>query len=83
MQFASYDTISISLDNLIRLGLIEIPYGTSYTNKDNYEPVRNTTNYIKIKKELESIDKGTVSENKKLIKPTALAKSFYSICVKE
>lgn len=83
MQFTSYDTILVSIDNLIRLGLIEIPYDRSYTNDENYEHVRKTTDYIGIKKELEALNRGTVSENKKFIKKTALANSFYSICVKE
>ena len=83
MESASYDIISVSLDNLVRLGLIEIPYGISYTDDNNYEQIRKTTSYIKIKAELEALNKGSVTESKKTIKKTALAYSFYKICVKD
>lgn len=83
MTFTSYNNISVSLDNLTRLGLIEIPYGQHYTKDDNYNCVRKTVEYINTKAELESINKGTVSEEKKFIKPTALSSSFYNICIKD
>lgn len=81
MSFASFDNICISLDNLTRLGLIEIPSDQSYTNDNNYENIRKTTDYISIKLELEKMNKGEVKEKKKYIKKTDLAKAFYDICI--
>lgn len=77
----TYKNISIALDNLERLGLIEIPYGEYYSEDSNYMQVRKTLNYKLLKNNLESLNKGKLSENKKYIKKTSLAKSFYTICI--
>jgi hypothetical protein len=76
-------TITIALNNLLRLGLIEIPYGTNYNLDSNYDIVRITEYYKNSKKSLESLDLGVVTEGKKYIKKTALASSFYKICITE
>lgn len=83
MTFASYDSICVSLDNLIRLGLIEISNNHSYKEDVTYKFVRDTKDYVAIKTELEALNKGAVSERKRYIKKTALLNSFYEICVKE
>lgn len=83
MEFSSYDIISVSLDNLLRLGLIDIPFGTSYTENRIYDMVRITKSYKTIKTKLESLHMGTVCESKRIIKTNALAESFYNTCVKE
>ena len=82
----SYEDICISIDNLTRLGLIEIPLGRSYTNKETYKFVRDTSSYKRIKKELENINKGKIDEieeDEKYIKKTSLAKIFYEMCIKD
>lgn len=77
----SYELVSISIDNLLRLGLIEIPYGVNYTMKEHYSVVRCTDSYIEKKALLEALNLGKVHENEKYIKKTTLATSFYRICV--
>ena len=72
ITFASYDSVCVSLDNLVRLGLIEISNDHSYTNDIMYKFVRDTENYMVIKSELETINQGTISERKRYIKKTAL-----------
>lgn len=77
----AYDEICISIDNLTRLGLIEIPYGDYYSEDNNYNQVRATTSYKLHKEELESMYKGSLHEEKKYVKKTSLAELFYKICI--
>lgn len=77
----NYENICISIDNLIRLGLIEIPFGANYTEDSNYDRVRNTLTYMNCKKKLESLHKGKIVEEKQYIKKTSLADSFYKVCI--
>ena len=78
-----YEEVAISLDNLLRLGLIEIPYGTSYTRKDNYEIVKMNPEYIRLRRRLEVLNQGSVESDEKIIRATALGDSFFEVCVKE
>lgn len=74
--------VRLSLDNLVRLGLIEIHTGTHYTNDIVYNNVRNN-DYFKIAKDkLQSNSTGEVVEHKKLLKCTELSLLFYKICIK-
>lgn len=78
--------INISLDNLIHLGLIDIPHDLSYSVHTHYDVVKNTNNYISAYKALEKVlpsYKGTISEKLKLIQASSLAKLFYKICILE
>lgn len=75
--------VGVSLDNLIRLGLIEIPFGESYTNDQVYDKVRATDYYMEIKSELEKKNLGKINEGKKLINITRLAIAFYEVCIQE
>lgn len=79
----SYEEVAISLDNLLRLGLIEIPFGLSYTHKDNYSIVKNNPEYIRQRQKLETMNQGTVKTDEKIIRRTSLADSFFEVCVKE
>lgn len=79
----SYEEVALAVDNLQRMGLIEIPYGESYTDDKNYDSVRKNADYIAYKKVLETKTNGTVDETKKYIKKTALAHSFYEVCMKD
>ena len=83
MTFANYNDICISLNNLIRLGLIEISNDHHYINDVTYKFVRETKAYDALKAELEAINEGDIGEAKRYIKKTALFDSFYEICVKE
>ena len=79
----SYDEVAIALDNLERMGLINIPYGENYTKDTLYDSVRKNKDYVKYKKELENMKGGTVNETKKYINKTTLARSFFEVCMKE
>lgn len=77
----SYDSTCLVLDNLVRLGLIQIPADLHYSADSAYDLIRHTTFYQASKQRLESLQLGSVNEDKKVIQCTALAKSFYSICI--
>ena len=79
----SYDDIAVALDNLERMGLIEIPFGERYVDDQAYNPIRNTSVYKEQRKKLENMNIGKIEETKKHIKKTALANSFYEVCLKE
>lgn len=77
-----YEEVAIALDNLERMGLIQIPaFGTGYTNDSNYDYVRSTGAYSKHKEQLKELNMGNVEEEKKYIKKTALSKSFFEVCI--
>lgn len=77
----SYETICVSIDNLIRLGLIEIPFDLHYSNNQIYNAVRKTSTYMEIHKELKALNSGEIKENLKYIKITNLGKLFSEICI--
>lgn len=81
----SYEPVQIrvSFDNLIRLGLIEVPFGIFYKDDRIYDMVRNTDFYSKTKEELEKQNLGVIHEEKKMIRFTSLAVSFYDVCIQE
>lgn len=78
----TYEEVAISLDNLLRLGLVEIPYGSSYTHKENYKMVKENPEYVKLKQKLEALNRGNVKSDEKVILATTLGDSFFEICVK-
>lgn len=81
----SYDDnlVRISLDNLARLGLIEIRNNEHYSNDNVYNNVRNNVYYKIIKERLQSDSVGQVVENKKFLKCTELSTLFYKLCIKD
>ena len=83
--FTSYSPtiIRITLDNLLRLGLIEIPSGKYYANDTAYSIIRSTNHYSEAQNKLIAYRIGKIQENKKYIKCTELATSFYNICIND
>lgn len=79
----SYDTVRDSIDNLLRLGLIEIPYGMRYVDDKIYDMIRNTVHYKELKEKLLAFNIGHIDEGTKYLKCTGLSSSFYKICVKD
>lgn len=77
----SYNDVTIALDNLVRMGLIEIPFGEKYTEDSVYEMIRNTNAYSEERKLLEQMNIGEVKEEKKYIKKTFLGKAFFEVCL--
>ena len=82
-----YEVVLVSLANLVRLGLIEIPDGYNYNNDLNYSLVRSSSAYAKTYEKLNCEIKTSnminheVKERKKYIKLNALSETFYKICV--
>ena len=80
----AYELVSVSLDNLCRLGLINIPNGNSYAVKSHYDIVINshfTKTFIEQLK-LKHPDK-TFDFNHSLIEITDLGINFNKICVND
>ncbi|MCI8374838.1 MAG: DUF4393 domain-containing protein [Lachnospiraceae bacterium] len=73
-----------SFDNLSRLGLIQIPFVASYTNKNNYNSVKNNPLFkqavIECKNNLLESESITYVEG--YIKINELSKLFFNVCVK-
>lgn len=56
ISFASYESVLVSLDNLLRLKLTEERF--SFNNKDIPQKIQNTSSYINYKKELQNLMSG-------------------------
>ena len=84
-----YEVVLVSLANLVRLGLIEIPDGYNYNNDLNYSLVRSSSAYDVIFQKLncqikiQELLNHKVKERKKYIKLNALSETIYKICVCE
>ncbi|SEK32616.1 DUF4393 domain-containing protein [Streptococcus equinus] len=78
----NYNESNVSLSNLQRLGLIEIPFGKWYTNGKVYDIVRQTKSYNDIVKKLrEQYPQNELHEDKSFVNTNALSKSFYEVCL--
>lgn len=78
----NYNESNVSLSNLQRLGLIEIPFGKWYTNDKVYDIVRQTKSYNDIVKKLrEQYPQNELHEDKSFVNTNALSKSFYEVCL--
>lgn len=78
----NYNESNVSLSNLQRLGLIEIPFGKRYTNDKVYDIVRQTKSYNDIVKKLrEQYPQNELHEDKSCVNTNALSKSFYEVCL--
>lgn len=73
-----------AFDNLSRLGLIQIPYDQSYTDKNNYTSIKNNPLFIHAETECKNnlLDGETIFYNEKYIKINELSKLFYNVCIK-
>ena len=72
-----------SFNNLSRLGLIEIPFGESYTSKQNYTAVRQNPNFKLAESKVRSVlsTDQSISYDEQHIKTNEFAKLFYEICI--
>lgn len=84
INLASQNLISVSIDNLARMKLIQIPEDGFYTNDKIFDSIFET-DYYKKQKEIhpKTVDGFKFSYVKKMIEKTNLGKLFYEICVKE
>lgn len=72
-----------AIDNLLRLGLIEIPYGISYTNSQAYSLVRQNPEFISFEQHSRDflVSDETFEYKNRYIELSELSKLFYNICV--
>lgn len=75
--------VATSIDNLIRLGLIEIPYGVSYTTKSVYDRIKQNPLFQTLEQQsLTALGTGDKFEyEEQYIKITDLSTLFYTVCV--
>lgn len=80
------DSVSISISNLSRLGLIEVSYEIEYEDKELYKPLLNNQFYQELKTNYTLTHKlheyDTISLLPGTIEVTPLGHSFINICVK-
>lgn len=76
-------TVSVSLSNLIRLGLVEIPAGKFFPNEIIYDTITSHLAFIEFKKKHKSPQNYKIDISKKLLSITALGFKFCEICIKD
>ncbi|NOU47221.1 MAG: DUF4393 domain-containing protein [Bacteroidales bacterium] len=77
------DLIPTYLDNLCRLGILEIPSGVYLTAPNTYEPLETSLEWESVKELLEKEPYKKIGFERKLIKPTAFGKLFIENVVNE
>ena len=83
LNLATTEDIALSIDNLERLKLIEIPIFGSYTNEDLYTPFESLEITQKLKVAFDQFEHLELDIDKKTINITDLGYIFHRICVKE
>ena len=82
INIASVETVCISIDNLVKQGLISISKDKSYTDATLYDNILKSQFYIIKQQSCPITPDGFVfSHNKKMIIKTHLGNSFYKTCV--
>ncbi|WP_417887688.1 DUF4393 domain-containing protein [Zunongwangia sp.] len=71
------------LDNLCRLGLLQIPSGMHLTNEDLYKPLEESPESQAIKIAIEKDEKQKVEFTRKYITLTTYGKQFCDTCVRD
>ncbi len=78
----NYNESNVSLSNLQRLGLIEIPNKKVYSLDDVYNIVRESKGYKEVYRELkEKYPQNDIHEDKSFVNTNALSRSFYEVCL--
>lgn len=83
INIASEKDISISIDNLVRLKLIDVPFDAYYSDENIYKPFYNLVTYKSYEAEYDTSTEYDLSMDKKIIAVTDMGKSFYDVCVKD
>lgn len=82
INIASVETVCISIDNLVKQGLISISKDKSYTDATLYDNILKSQFYIIKQQSCPITPDGFIfSHNKKMIIKTHLGNSFYKTCV--
>lgn len=69
------------LDNLCRLGILEIPSGLHLTAKNAYDAIINDPTIKQLQKQFEGNEHHTIDFDKKLIRVTGIGRQFINACV--
>lgn len=84
INIAPTDTISLSIDNLIKQKIISVPEDKHYSNETFYDILLKNNYYIEQQKKYPDTSDGfKLSHKKRLIDKTNLGKFFYNVCVVE
>lgn len=83
IKISSLENISISIDNLERLKLINIPFDAFYTMEELYDPFKELYIYKHYNNLFSNSSDYELEVEKKIIFVTDIGKSFYNICVKD
>jgi len=70
-----------NLDNLCRLGLLEVPPFLTIADSPEYEMLEASEEIQKVKMQIESLTDKTFDVDKKCIRLTALGRQFCNVCV--
>lgn len=82
INIAPVETVGISIDNLIKQGLISIPREKAYVDTSLYDNILQTPFYIKQQQSCPDTSDGfKFSHTNKMIAKTHLGNLFYKICV--
>lgn len=85
LDIAPFMDICKTIDNLSRCGLINIAESRAYTDKNNYDIIRNSNQFIAVKNSLINAFKDTqdIIEQEGMIFITDLGRAFYTVCIKD
>ena len=75
--------ISISINNLERLNLINIPWEACYKNTDLYKPFKNLDIYKNLENNFKSYPQYELVTFRQMIDKTDIGKLFYKICIQD
>lgn len=83
INFAPVKEVAISIDNLSRLNLIEVPSDGYYTQDTHYNPFYNLDIYKYCEEIISNRDSSELTVDKKVIQKTEIGRVFYNICAKD
>lgn len=75
------DLVPAYIDNLVRLGLAEIPSGQCYESDEIYKSLENSQLAITVKAEIESNPAQECQFDRKFLAVTSLGRQFAKVCV--
>lgn len=82
MPITPVEKVSMSINNLVRQGLISIPAGNFYSDDACYQKILSSKYYHDLEEEISRNSNGfTLSYKKHLILKTSLGQAFYQMCI--
>lgn len=83
LEIKNSDLVPSYLDNLVRLGILEIPSGLSITRKEVYEPLESSNEVLEAKNVIEFFFKNKIRLSKKIVRRTSFGTQFIMSVVKD